>query len=405
FKIIFLLAIVVETAWEIFLTHKNIVWTNKNRGKIPSYLAGKTSSDELTKSADYLAAKGVLATYEGLYNLVIIFAVILFGVIGTIDSFLAPLGNIYLRAGIFFFLITEIQNMLNLPFSIYRTFVIEERFGFNKTTPELFFKDLAKEMIVGILVTIPLLLGVVWFISEYNLWWLYSWVLILSFSLFMTWLYPIIIAPLFNKFTLLPDGELKNLIKELAEKLGISIKEIRVMDASRRSGHSNAYFTGFGKVKRIVIFDTLIEILNNKELLSVLAHELGHFKKRHILKRIFLLQILLLAGLYLASLGIGFDWAYKGLGLNINNWSAIVVFALVAPRLTFWFTPLSSWHIRSHEFEADSYAKEIIGTGEHLQSALIALEKNNLSNPEPDPLYKKWYYSHPTVGERIDALS
>ncbi|MFQ5560771.1 MAG: M48 family metallopeptidase, partial [Nitrospinota bacterium] len=205
-------------------------------------------------------------------------------------------------------------------------------------------------------------------------------------------------------FSPLPEGDLKNALLGLAEETGFSFKDVKIMDASKRSNHSNAYFTGFGKVKRVVLFDTLVSSMTTDELVSVLAHELGHFKKRHILKTLILSQTSLLVGFMVMGFFKDLPWLYSGLGLNENSWSVLICFGLIIPRVTFWFSPLMGLFSRNNEFEADFFAKKITGTGDHLKSALICLEKENLNSPEPYPLFQKWHYSHPTVGQRVEAL-
>jgi STE24 endopeptidase len=273
--------------------------------------------------------------------------------------------------------------LLELPFSLYHTFVIEERFGFNKTTPGTFISDLVKQTLLMLLLGLPLAWAALWLMQESGrLWWLYLWLLWAGFSLLMLWAYPAVIAPLFNKFTLLDNEQLQQRIQTLLDRCGFKSKGIYVMDGSRRTGHGNAYFTGMGQNKRIVFFDTLLKTLEPNEIEAVLAHELGHFKRKHVQKRIVTMMLTSLAGLALLGWLIQQSWFYQGLGVEqAANHLALLLFLMVSPVFTLFLQPLASWFSRRHEFEADDYTLT------------------------PDPLYSAFYDSHPPAPVRVAHLS
>jgi STE24 endopeptidase len=293
-----------------------------------------------------------------------------------------------------------------LPFSLYHTFVIEERFGFNKTTPVTFIGDLAKQGLLMLLLGVPLTWAALWLMQgSGELWWLYLWLLWAGFSLLMFWAYPAVIAPLFNKFTPLDNEQLQQRIQALLDRCGFKSKGIFVMDGSRRSGHGNAYFTGMGRNKRIVFFDTLLETLEADEIEAVLAHELGHFKRRHVQKRIVIMMLMSLGGLALLGWLIQQTWFYQGLGVTQpSNHLALLLFLMVTPVFTLFLQPLASWFSRRHEFEADDYAASQSSAG-YLIRALVKLYKENANTLTPDPLYSAFYDSHPPAPVRVAHLS
>ena len=308
-----------------------------------------------------------------------------------------------------------LMGVVEIPINYYRTFVIEKEFGFNKMTLTMFFVDLVKQTFLGVLFGAPLLFGVLWLMEEMGAnWWLYVWFMWMAFNLIILSIYPTWIAPLFNKFTPLDDASLKKRIEQLMQKCGFKSSGLFVMDGSRRSSHGNAYFTGFGKTKRIVFFDTLLSHLSAPEIEAVLAHELGHFKRRHVIKRIawtFSMSLLLLWVLgYLMQQ----DWFYQGLGVSTSSeiWAAasspptamaLLLFFMVMPTFTFLFQPLSSLYSRKHEFEADEYAAEKASASD-LTQALVKLYQDNAATLTPDPLHSAFYDSHPPAAVRIARL-
>lgn len=299
-----------------------------------------------------------------------------------------------------------IMALLELPFSLYQTFVIEERFGFNKTTLTTFIGDMAKQTLLMLILGVPLAWAALWLMQESGqLWWLYLWLLWTGFSLLMLWAYPAVIAPLFNKFTLLDDENLQQRIQSLLDRCGFKSQGIYVMDGSRRSGHGNAYFTGMGQNKRIVFFDTLLKTLEADEIEAVLAHELGHFKRKHVQKRIMTMMLMSLAGLALLGWLIEQSWFYQGLGVQQpSNHLALLLFLMVSPVFTIFLQPLFSWFSRRHEFEADDYAATQASATDLIR-ALVKMYKENASTLTPDPLYSAFYDSHPPAPVRVAHLS
>jgi STE24 endopeptidase len=298
------------------------------------------------------------------------------------------------------------MSLLDLPFSLYHTFVVEERFGFNKTTAAVFVSDMVKQGLLMLVLGLPLAWTALWLMQgSGELWWLYLWLLWTGFSLLMLWAYPTVIAPLFNKFTLLEDQQLQQRIQELLDRCGFKSKGIYVMDGSRRSGHGNAYFTGMGRNKRIVFFDTLLETLEPDEIEAVLAHELGHFKRRHVQKRIAVMVLGSLAGLALLGWLSQQSWFYQGLGVTRpSDYLALLLFLIAVPVFTLFLQPLASWFSRRHEFEADDYAaKQADAAG--LIRALVKLYRENASTLTPDPLYSAFHDSHPPAPVRVAHLS
>ncbi|MGZ5847829.1 MAG: M48 family metallopeptidase, partial [Ramlibacter sp.] len=303
-----------------------------------------------------------------------------------------------------------IGGLLDLPFTLYQTFVVEERFGFNKMTPRLWLADAAKGLVLGVAIGLPVAWLILWLMGAAGrLWWLWAWVAWMGLNLLLLVLYPTVIAPLFNKFKPLEDETLKARVTALMQRCGFAAKGLFVMDGSKRSAHANAYFTGFGAAKRVVFFDTLLAKLSPGEVDAVLAHELGHFKHKHIVKRI--------AGLFAASL-VGFGllgfvstqpWFYTGLGVapNLrgpNDALALLLFLLAVPVFSFFVSPLMAQLSRRHEFQADAYAVAQTGRDD-LRSALLKLYEDNASTLTPDPLFVRFYYSHPPASERLARMA
>jgi STE24 endopeptidase len=298
-----------------------------------------------------------------------------------------------------------ISAVLGLPASLYRTFVIEERFGFNRSDAATFWKDRLKGMLVISLTGVPLLFLLLWFMeAAARYWWLFGWAAFALFSVALNWAFPRFIAPLFNRFEPLEKGEVAERLKLLLERTGFRSDGIYVMDGSRRSSHGNAYFTGFGKTKRIVFFDTLLKQLKPAQIEAVLAHELGHFKRRHILKGMLLSLAMSFAGFALLAWLMQQGWFYTGLGVSEpSGYMALLLFVFVAPVFTFFIGPLMAWYSRRHEFEADAFAAGQADAAS-LASALVNLYRKNASTLTPDPLYSAFYDSHPPASIRIARL-
>jgi STE24 endopeptidase len=298
-----------------------------------------------------------------------------------------------------------LQEIVGLPLSLYRTFGIEQRFGFNRMTWRLYVSDLAKQAALAVVLGLPLILAILWLMQHMgSLWWLYAWLLLTAFSIVLQFLFPAVILPLFNKFTPLAEGEVAERVAKLLERCGFKSKGLYVMDGSKRSSHGNAFFAGFGAAKRIVLFDTLVNRLEPPEVEAVLAHELGHYKLRHILKRIVLSTATTLAGLWLLGQLMGEPWFYSGLGVSQPSVAAaLALFMLVVPQFTFFLHPLSSHFSRKHEFEADAYATSNADAS-MLALALVKLYRDNASTLTPDPLHSAFYDSHPPAATRIARL-
>ena len=298
-----------------------------------------------------------------------------------------------------------LSSLLETPFSIYRTFVIEVRFGFNKMTLALYLLDMLKSLLLGAALGLPLLFGVLWLMERMGeYWWLYVWLVWVVFNLLILFIYPSFIAPLFNKFTPMQDEEMKARIEALLSKCGFTASGLFVMDGSKRSAHGNAYFTGLGKTKRIVFFDTLLERLSGSEIEAVLAHELGHFKRRHVIKRIALTFAMSLGFLWVLGLLMQTTWFYQGLGVSTPSTAlALLLFFMILPIFSFLLNPLLSAYSRKHEFEADAYAAKQTAAGD-LVNALVKLYQDNASTLTPDPVYSAFYDSHPPAMVRINRL-
>lgn len=370
------------------------------------------SPTDLSKTIDYTEDKYRFGALSSWIELPITLAFIYFGGLGLIEvlagNISATFSDSSLSTGVIFFLaIAILSSLFSLPFELYNTFQIEEKHGFNRQTVKVFFLDKLKGLLIGALLGIPLLSALLWVMEKSgHLWWVYAWVLLFSFSLLAVWIYPTVLAPLFNKFTPLDEGELKIKIEDLAKRVSFQADGISIMDASKRSSHGNAYFTGvFGK-KKIVLFDTLVKAMNVDEITAVLAHELGHFKLNHI--RIGLIRSFFSTGLmfYGMSLMMPYEKLYTSLGLNgPSSYGALTVFSLWFGLGSFLFQPLASYLSRRNEFAADAFALKYIPKRNLLGDALLKLrEKSNLM-PISHPLYSRFYHSHPPLIERLSAMN
>ncbi|MBY4948746.1 M48 family metallopeptidase [Cupriavidus respiraculi] len=410
FTVIFLAALVVMVLTKLWLAARQVRHVGQHRNAVPARFADTISLAAHQKAADYTIARTRLSMLEVLGGAAVLIGFTLLGGLHWLNQFwLGVFGPGYAYGVALIASVALIGGLAELPFSLYGQFGIEQRFGFNKMTWRLWLADALKMMVVASALGLPLLLAVLWLMERTGqLWWFWTWLVWMGFNLFLLVVFPTYIAPLFNKFEPLTDESLKQRIEALMRKCGFASKGLFVMDGSKRSAHGNAYFTGFGAAKRIVFFDTLLSRLDGDEIEAVLAHELGHFKRRHILKRIvvtFALSLLFLAVLgWLATQA----WFYTGLGVlpNLvaeNHALALVLFFLTLPVFTFLLGPISSLSSRRHEFEADEFAAQQTQAG-HLVSALVKLYKDNASTLTPDPVYSAFYYSHPPAAQRIDRL-
>ena len=407
FSWIFLLALGASLVLKLWLAKRQLNNVTANRDRVPEAFADSIQLDAHQKAADYTITNTRQGRLELVYNSLLLVVWTLGGGLQWLDSSWQQFGWAPIPTGVAMLISAfAIMALLELPFSVYHTFVIEERFGFNKTSLATFIGDIAKQTLLMLILGVPLAWAALWLMQESGqFWWLYLWLLWAGFSLLMLWAYPTVIAPLFNKFTLLDDENLQQRIQSLLDRCGFKSQGIYVMDGSRRSGHGNAYFTGMGRNKRIVFFDTLLKTLEADEIEAVLAHELGHFKRRHVQKRIASMMLMSLAGLALLGWLIEQDWFYQGLGVEqASNHMALLLFLMVSPVFTIFLQPVFSWFSRRHEFEADDYAATQASAADLIR-ALVKMYKENASTLTPDPLYSAFYDSHPPAPLRVAHLS
>ncbi|MEL7449357.1 MAG: M48 family metallopeptidase [Pseudomonadota bacterium] len=406
FTLIFLVFLVAGTAFRAWLGLRQVRAVRARRAAVPTPFDKEISLADHQKAADYTAESTRFSIADHTVDALLLLGWTLGGGIALLDSAWAAAGLSPLLTGVA--VITSalvIMTLLSVPASLYRTFSIEERYGFNKTTPGLFVSDMVKGLVLTALLGIPLVAVILWLMQRAGeLWWLYAWLVWTAFTLLMTWAYPTLISPLFNTFSPLNNASMKERIEALLDRCGFRSKGIYVMDGSRRSAHGNAYFTGIGNNKRIVFFDTLIETLDESEVEAVLAHELGHFRMRHVRQRLIFTVLASLAGLALLGWLVGQSWFYTALGVpSASTHAALLLFLLVTPVFTFALTPLSTFWSRRHEFEADAYAAEQSDPAALIQ-ALVKLYRDNATTLTPDPVHSSFYDSHPPAPIRVARL-
>ncbi len=406
FCALLLLGLVVRTV----LASRQIRHVARHRGTVPAAFSDTISVTAHQKAADYTITKARFGLLETAIDAALLLGWTLLGGLDWLNQLLLDaLGGGMLQQLVLLAAFVLIGGLITLPLGWYATFRIEERFGFNKMTMSLWLGDLVKGSLVGALVGLPIAALVLWLMGAAGpAWWLWAWGVWMVFNLLALVLYPTVIAPLFNKFEPLSDETLKARVNALMQRCGFAAKGLFVMDGSKRSAHANAYFTGFGAAKRVVFFDTLLKQLSPEEIDAVLAHELGHYKRRHILKRIVMMFALSLGGFALLGWVSSQAWFFSGLGVTPsmdtpNNALALLLFMMVVPLFTFFLSPLMAQLSRKHEFEADAYAVAHTN-GNDLASALLKLYKDNASTLTPDPLYARFYYSHPPASERLSRL-
>lgn len=406
FSYLFLAALALSVLLQLWLALRQRRHVLTHRAAVPEAFRDTVTPEDHRKAADYTAAKLKLGNLELGYSTVLLLVWTLGGGLQWLDGLWRATGLDPLWAGLGVLIsFALIGGLLDLPFALYRTFVLEARFGFNRTTLKLFVADLIKGTLLTLIIGGPIALLALWLMGAAGaLWWLWVWAVWSGFSLFMMWAYPVFIAPLFNRFEAMEEGPLRERIEALLQRCGFQSNGLFVMDGSKRSAHGNAYFTGFGRNKRIVFFDTLLNGLDGDEVEAVLAHELGHFKLRHVAKRLAFGMALTLAALALLGWLADQLWFYQGLGIDTpSNHMALLLFMLVIPLLGPLLQPVSAQLSRRHEFQADDYAAEQADAGA-LVSALLKLYKENASTLTPDPLYAAFHYSHPPAVERIGNL-
>ena len=405
--IAFLLATIGTRLW---LASRQLRHVVSHRATVPAEFASRIGLSSHQRAADYTAAKVRLGMIELVFDAAVLVGLTLLGGLQLIDLWVSTLTtHDLLRQVLLIVAVISLLGLLGLPFSIYRQFKLEAQFGFNRMTPKLFVADSIKGIVIGAALGLPLIAAVLWLMAEAgDFWWVWAWGLWSTFNLLVLFIFPTWIAPLFNKFTPLEDQSLALQIQALAQRCGFSLNGLFVMDGSKRSAHGNAYFTGFGRARRIVFFDTLLARLSADEIIAVLAHELGHFKHNHIFKR--LVMSFTGALIFFAILGWLAQqvWFYTDLGVipqlgGRNDAMALILFFMVVPVFTFGLTPLFSWFSRKDEFEADRFASNQ-SSADQLVSALVKLVDDNASTLTPDPLHSAFYDSHPPVAIRIRQL-
>jgi STE24 endopeptidase len=405
--VVFLVFFVAEVGWNAFLTALNLSYARKNAAKVPSVFAGVFDDAVYARSVSYTIARERFSLLAAGISSLALLAVVLSGFLGLVDDAVRSLPiHPYFQGILFIAAIAVVFWIIGTPLSLYSTFSIEARFGFNKTTPRLYLLDTLKGLGISAVLGIPVLMALFWFMDKTGrFWWVWAFGAATAFQLIMNILSPLVIAPLFNKFTPLPDGELKEAIMALAGRLGFRTRGIFVVDSSKRSRHSNAYFTGLGRSKRIVLFDTLVSASSQEEILAVLAHEIGHEKRNHVKKGIAISLALSLVGFWVVSLLLPWQPLYAAFGFHQPGYHALLVLiAFCSGPFTFFLQPLFSLRSRAQEYEADRFAVQGVGGAAGLRSALLRLSKDNLSNLAPHPLYSFFHYSHPTLAERLAAL-
>ena len=407
FTYVFLVALVLNTAFQWWLLRRHIHHVRAYRDEVPESFKKQVPIVAHQKAADYTIAQARFEQSELWTGCLLLLLWTIGGGLELLDTAWRNLGLSPLMTGTAFILsVLVIMAVIELPFSAYRIFVIEQQFGFNRTTPRIFFTDFFKEGLLLFFIGIPLVMLILWLMAHAgSLWWVTAWAVWIGFTLLMTWVYPAFIAPLFNQFRPLEDNILRKRIEALLARNGFSSEGIFVMDGSRRSSHGNAYFTGFGKNKRIVFFDTLIGELDADELESVLAHEVGHFKCRHVIKRLALMAGLSLLGLALLGWLMKHAWFFQGLGVSQpSTHAALVLFLMAVPIFTFLLQPVLAAISRKHEFEADDFASAQADANVLIR-ALVKLYKENSSTLTPDPLYSAFHDSHPPAPIRVAHLA
>jgi STE24 endopeptidase len=406
YLIIIITAYILVVLFGYWLDFLNLSHIKKHGLTIPPEFKGQIDEALLKKTVAYNIEHTKFDFVASLFNNAV-FLVFILVLLNIYNNWVLSLGHSFIMTGlIFFLLLTYAETVISAPFSLYSTFRIENRYGFNTMTIRLWLTDTIKSLIIStVLLGILVSAGLFIVQKSPHLWWLWVWGFFFIFSIFMMYISPYVIEPLFHKFSPLDDETLEQGIRSLLMKAGIRVSRVFKVDASRRTRHTNAYFTGIGRVKRIVLYDTLIEKMNNSEILAVLAHEAGHWKKRHILKYIIATEAIALIASYIAFRLIQSDFLTAVFGLDQGSFFAkLVLIGFLGSIVSFPFSPLFHYFSRRHEIEADMFSYEMTGDGESMISALVKLSKDNLSNLHPHPLYALFHYSHPPVLERIRRI-
>ena len=404
---LFLAALAAASATRLWLARRQVRHVAAHRDAVPASFAGAIPLTAHQKAADYTVAKNRLAMIGVFVHAGVLLAFTLGGGLQLLlDAWASAFARGSLAHGTAFLVSLALAlALVNLPLALYRIFVVESRFGFNRITPRLFVTDLVKQVLLGLALGVPLILAVLWLMGRMGeAWWIWVWVLWNAFMLVVNMIAPTLILPLFNKLTPITEGEVSERVRALLERCGFKARGVFLMDGSKRSSHGNAFFAGFGAAKRIVLFDTLVERLEPPEVEAVLAHELGHYKLHHIVKNLAISAAVSLAGLWLLGQLIDRPWFYEGLGVSTPGMAAaLALFLLVVPEFMFFLDPLASRLSRQHEFEADAYAVAHAERAE-LEQALVKLYRDNAATLTPDPLHSAFYDSHPPAAVRIARL-
>lgn len=407
FTYIFLSLLILSTLTEIYLSIRQNTSALRNQNKVPIDFKKIVKPKDHKKAALYTSAKAKINIFGFIIQASFLYLLTLGGLINFIyELALQNFNNEILQGVALIFSVIILSSIIDAPLGLIKIFVIDEKFGFNKMTLSLYLSDLFKQSLVSIIIVLPVIFVALWIFGNLgDYWWFWLWIFLSIFNLMMLAIYPLYIAPIFNKFKPMKDKKLKLKIEQLLKKCGFESDGLFVMNGSLRSTHGNAYFTGFGKAKRIVFFDTLLEKLSPNEILAVLAHELGHFAHNHVKKRIIFLFVLSFIGLYFLDLLKSNDWFYLGLGVdNQTNASALLLFFLVSPLFLFFIRPFMAHYSRKNEYEADAYACKFTPAND-LKESLLKLYRDNASTLTPDNLYSNFYDSHPPAMSRIKALA
>ena len=403
-------ALLTNVLLKLWLNARQVRHVAQHRGEVPKTFASQISLSDHQKAADYTLAKAKIAQIGILIDAAVLLGWTLLGGLSALNALVLAFMEPGLWQQVVLVLaFTLVGGLIDLPMSLYQTFVLEQKFGFNKMNWKLWLSDAIKGLLLGLLLGVPLIAMVLWLMQAGGAyWWLWTWCALVFWQLFLMAIAPNVIMPLFNKFTPLEDEVLKSRVNALMQRAGFTAKGFFVMDGSKRSAHSNAFFTGFGASKRVVFFDTLLKQLSPSEMEAVLAHELGHFKHRHIFKLMATSFVMTLIGLALLGYVSQQIWFYAGLGVTPNLMGgneavALLLFMLVVPVFTFLLAPISSWRSRVQEYEADAYAVSQAPVAD-LSSALLKLYQDNAATLTPDPLYVKFYYSHPPASLRLARM-
>jgi STE24 endopeptidase len=400
--------ILLRSGTEFWLAWLNRGHVWKHAGAVPAAFQDSIDLATYKKSVDYTLAKSRFGQVQDGYHTAVLLLILFSGVLPwAFGLFSARLGSSAWAMAAFLFVVGVAMSLPGLPFDWYAQFRLEEKFGFNTTTPGTWWIDRVKGLALGIVLGYPLLVLVLHLVKRTgSWWWLWAWGVVLAFQSVLMVIAPVLILPLFNKFTPLPEGTLRERLLQLSKRTEFTAKNIQVMDGSKRSRHSNAFFTGFGRFRKIVLFDTLIQQLAEPELEAVLAHEIGHFKKKHIPKLLIFSALSSLAGFYCVSVLAKQDWFYRAFGFEPGNVApALLLFGLLSGVVTFWLSPLAHWWSRRYEYQADAFAAKVMNEPRSLIGALRKLNEKNLSNLTPHPIYSGFYYSHPAMLERERALN